>query len=645
MHAKIELPPPYDSIKPGNDFYKYVNGKWMATAPIPKYTSSYGISEEVDKQIEAVLLKDIEEYQRLAEIGREATTPENKQGDAIGRLAMSALRPSKQINSVDYLKRGIRSIGCMRDTADAARALGKMCRYSIATIIDISIYQYANKFYINIEPGSMGLPDASYYSAIITGKMNTLHSYTQLIKNATKRLDIDDITSVIPIEARFAQTLDYLKNDSRYINLTGSELKRRYKHIPWDTLFKEYGLESKSWSYNIRVKSPNWLHFLNVQFEKLSPEQWYAIFALHTILHAMPYLPPPFDSWHFQFFGKLLHGQEEKSPQNILTLKIVKHKMSAATSYLFVKKYLTPDFKTQATHFVKRIIESAANRMKDVDWLSHKTRIKAASKIRAMTAGVAYSESQMNSPADPPALQTDNLLANIYLLDAAETEESIKHLQKKPAKGFWDDGAHTVNAFYYRYTNEIVIPAGSFLWPFFDKSRLGWSYGGIGAIVGHEITHAFDEDGRLYNQNGEEKSWWTADDLKAYKERTTALVRLFSQQKIMDHSVNGLETLNENLADLGGLAIALDALKRELRGVSAEERIKELRDFFVAFATSWRTKEHAQRKIQRLILDKHAPIELRVNIVVSQFEDWYEAFDVRTGDNLYIPPEERIRIF
>jgi len=171
MHAKIELPPPYDSIKPGNDFYKYVNGKWMATAPIPKYTSSYGISEEVDKQIEAVLLKDIEEYQRLAEIGREATTPENKQGDAIGRLAMSALRPSKQINSVDYLKRGIRSIGCMRDTADAARALGKMCRYSIATIIDISIYQYANKFYINIEPGSMGLPDASYR------RHNECHSY------------------------------------------------------------------------------------------------------------------------------------------------------------------------------------------------------------------------------------------------------------------------------------------------------------------------------------------------------------------------------------------------------------------------------------------------------------------------------------
>jgi predicted metalloendopeptidase len=642
MHAKIAIPPFHNSVKPGQDFYKYVNGRWMASAPIPKYTSSYGISEEVDAQIDSVLLKDIDEYEQLAEIGREALSPEDKQRDAIGRLAMSALRQSKQINSVDYLKRGIRSMGCMRDTADIAKALGKMCRYKIKTVIDIDIYNLANTYHIHIGPGSMGLSDASYYSAVIPGKMNTLYSYTQLIKNVTKRLDIDDITSVIPVEARFAQTLDYLKNDTNYIDLRGTELKARYKHIPWDILFKEYGLDHKNWSYHIRVKSPDWLQFLNEQFEKLLTEQWYALFGLHTIIHALPFLPPPFDSWHFQFFEKLLRGQEIKKPQNILTLNIVKHKMSAATSYLFVKKYLTAEFKSQATHFVKKIIEAASSRMKDVDWFSKKTRAKAAEKIRAITPAVAYSESQMESPADPPALQTDNLLANIYLLDAAVTEESIRHLVKEPAKGFWDDGAHTVNAFYYHDTNEIVIPAGSFLWPFYDKSRLGWSYGGIGAIIGHEITHAFDEEGRAYNQSGEEKEWWSSDDLKAYKERTEALVRLYSEQKILDHAVNGLETLNENLADLGGLAIALDALKKE---VAPEERLKELREFFVSYATSWRTKEHAQRKIQRLVLDKHAPIELRVNMIVSQFEEWYEAFDVRTGDHLYIPPEERIRIF
>jgi predicted metalloendopeptidase len=555
---------------------------------------------------------------------------------------MSALRPSKQINSVEYLKRGIRSMGCMRDTDDVARALGKMCRYRIKTVIDIDIYNFANKYHIHIGPGSMSLPDASYYSAIIPGKINTLHSYSQLIKNVTKHLDIDDITSVIPIEARFAQTLDYLKNDTNYINLRGTELKARYKHIPWDTLFKEYGLDHKNWSYHIRVQSPDWLQFLNEQFEKLSTEQWYSLFGLHTIIHALPFLPPPFDSWHFQFFEKLLRGQEEKKPQNILTLNIVKHKMSAATSYLFVKKYITAEFKSQTTRFVKKIIDAAARRMKDVEWFSKKTRLRAAEKIRAMTLAVAYSESQMNSPADPPALQTDNLLANVYLLDAAATKESIQHLVKEPAKTFWDDGAHTVNAFYYHDTNEIVIPAASFLWPFYDTSRLGWSYGGIGAIIGHEITHAFDDEGRAYNQSGEEKEWWSSEDLKAYKERTEAIVRLYNQQKILDHSVNGLETLNENLADLGGLAIALDALKRE---VAPEERLKELREFFISYATSWRTKEHAERKIQRLVLDKHAPIELRVNMVVSQFEEWYEAFDVRTGDELYIPPEERIRIF
>jgi putative endopeptidase len=190
-----------------------------------------------------------------------------------------------------------------------------------------------------------------------------------------------------------------------------------------------------------------------------------------------------------------------------------------------------------------------------------------------------------------------------------------------------------------------VIPAGSFFWPFFSPGRKGWNYGGLGAVIGHEITHAFDQEGKEYGPSGRQESWWTAADREAYDERTKEIVRLYGQAKVMGRPVNGAATLDENLADLGGLAIALDALHRELVGVSEEQKRQEIRDFFVAYAVSWRTKEHAERRLQRLILDKHAPIELRVNLVVSQFEEWYEVFGVHTEDTLYIPPEERIRIF
>jgi putative endopeptidase len=212
-------------------------------------------------------------------------------------------------------------------------------------------------------------------------------------------------------------------------------------------------------------------------------------------------------------------------------------------------------------------------------------------------------------------------------------------------KDFWEEGVYTVNAFYYHDTNEILIPAGSFFWPFFSDTMLGWSYGGLGAIIGHEMTHAFDEQGCEYNERGAELPWWSASDREHYKEKTQALVNLYGEQKILGHSVNGHKTLDENLADLGGLAIALDALKRELVSVTEEERKKQLRDFFVSYAVSWRTKEHNQRRLQRLVMDAHAPIELRVNLVVAQFEEWYQVFGIQTGDYLYIPPEERIRIF
>jgi predicted metalloendopeptidase len=195
-----------------------------------------------------------------------------------------------------------------------------------------------------------------------------------------------------------------------------------------------------------------------------------------------------------------------------------------------------------------------------------------------------------------------------------------------------------------------MIPAASFLWPFYSvdqKECLGWNYGSLGAIVGHEITHAFDELGKEYNEKGVQESWWTAHDMREYSKRTKALVALFSKQTIRGMHVNGASTLSENIADLGGLGIALDALRLSLRakGFSEAQEKKELCNFFSSYAVSWRTKERPQRHLQNLILDKHAPVEFRVNLIVSQFDEWYEAFGVGPSHSLYIPPEDRIRIF
>jgi predicted metalloendopeptidase len=185
-------------------------------------------------------------------------------------------------------------------------------------------------------------------------------------------------------------------------------------------------------------------------------------------------------------------------------------------------------------------------------------------------------------------------------------------------------------------------------WPFYSQSApLGWNYGGLGCILGHEITHAFDRDGKEYDPDGFPKKWWTQGDNRAYNKRTKDLIRLFSNEKILEHSVSGSLTLSENIADLGGMAISLDALRRELekRNVSDDERKKAYQQFFLSYAVSWRVKEKPEKVLQSLFLDYHAPPSLRVNLVVNQFDEWYEAFGIQETDPMFLPPETRIRIF
>jgi len=574
---------------------------------MPPYRSSYGVSEEIDSHIEKFIFKEIYACQTLAARGSTPKTIDETMRDSIGRLALSSLRPAMQKNTVEFLKRSIRSLGCMRDTNDIASSIGAMCRFNIPTVVSISISQAGSIYTINLSPGSLGLPHLEYYGATVPGKSKILYAYTALLIRIAKQLDIDDLSYLIPLEATFAAELHRAEDESEI--LTGAELVRSYTNIPWDILFKSYGIEDDKFKkHTINVDSPRWFRYLNQQFSKIALEEWQSLLTLHTVLHAIPYLPPPFDTWHHHVYGRLLRGQRNKTPQDILTLNIVKSQMSTELGYIFVKKYLTPEFKRQATQFVNHILDAAAKRVRDVEWFSAATRKRAAEKIRAITVSAGYYESV---PPPPPTLHTDNLLANIYILEGTNTDQQIGHLLHGTPKGFWEEPPYTVNAYYYRQANQIVIPAGCFFWPFFNEAHkewIGWNYGGLGAAIAHEITHAFDTYGRLFNESGNEKEWWLASDLKGYKERTVALVKLFTAQKMLGRDVDGHSTLNENLADLGGLAIALDALKSELTGTT-EERMRQLRDFFISYAVSWRTKEYSERRMQRLLLDVHAPIE------------------------------------
>jgi predicted metalloendopeptidase len=643
--TSIKLPEFLSSVKPGNDFYKYVNGNWLDQTSIPLFRSSFGVSEEIELTIETQLESILAKSYSLAEKGTKPSTKREKMMDVIGRFMLSALRASKQKKNVEFLRMSLQKMICIRDTRDIVNIIGSFNRHGIPTFLNLNIFQKrtpTNEYTIMIDKGTVGLPDVSYYKATAPGKSHTLFAYVKLCEEVAKLLNINDIRGTVHMEAELSTMMDKY-NDEKYQDIEGDKLQSQFLTIPWEEMFRSYGLEDASWKKkSIRVYNVKWLEYLEKIFKTWPMDVWSGLFTLHMILYSLPILPSPYDTLHFEFFGRRLRGQKQKLPQDQLTLNLCRALLRIPLSYLYIEDYIDVDLKKDVTKMVESIQNHTVKIIDTLDWLEPATRKIAIDKIRKMNLGISHSNLL---DIEIPNLITDSFLQNMFLLGEMNTSMMISQLNKK-ATDVWNEPPYTVNAYYFSEQNQFILPAGAIKWPFYRKSKSnGWNYGGLGAIIGHEITHAFDIDGKEYTAEGKRESWWTQKDNYQYKKRTDSLVNLFNKAKILGHSVDGLLTLSENLADLGGLAIALDALLSELNDVSEEEKKKELRDFFVSYAVSWRVKERNQKQLQSLFLDVHSPAELRVNYIVSQFDIWYELFDVVTGDDLYVAPEDRIKIF
>ena len=396
--------------------------------------------------------------------------------------------------------------------------------------------------------------------------------------------------------------------------------------------------------------STTWLKNLDKWFETFTLEMWVSWLSGNLIVYTMPLLPPPFDDYHHKLFGQRLRGQTQKTPQEELALDMAQQWLTGPLGEVYVKKYINEELKEMATHIAEEIKNVAEKRVGSLDWLDPNTQEEAKKKIKAISLCVAYPKhmESMNRKYKHVKILPETFIENIFHISEAEFLDEIKQTGKSLDRNYWDDPVFAVNAYYYNEGNRLILPSGILRWPFFDsKAGDGWNFGGIGSAIGHEMTHAFDIDGREYDHVGNKRNWWSAEDDKQYMKRTQALEKLYSNTEYFGKPLNGKLTLSENIADLGGLGIALAALKTRLdkKGIQGQKRKKEIQDFFKSFAVSWRTKEKKQKAIQSLFMDVHAPPPARVNNIVSQFDDWYECFDVQPGDKLYIDPKHRIQIF
>lgn len=641
---KPDIPPVQSLIKPGNDFYGFVNHSWIRHANMPSYLSSYGVSEEIESIIDTQLLSIIDTCRQ--EVRNVPDKNIAQSSYLIGTLAESALNIPSQKNNIRFLKSFISNFKCLRNTEEVATAIGSLVKAKIPTIINCRIlpelHTMVQRF--SLFSGALGLPDPVYYTEQY---QHVLKKYAGLLSRLELDFEFQGLINIIPIETEMSKKLNESSSeDEEY--LTGLELKQRYKAIPWDAFFGGAADWSPSEinSKKIMVSSNSWFKYVNKLFRDLTLDHWKTLLASHCILHFLQVLPPPYDDMYFELYRKELRGQSEKIPQKIMTLYLIQDYLAGSLGYSYVKTFVSPCVKQQATILVKDILEASKERLNEVNWLEKSSRERAKKKISNIYTGIAYPD--VIERDHTISLNSQQLIQNLMHLAKKDFDESLKQISKSLNPKKWDDPVFSVNAYYYNEGNRLILPAGILQWPFFHVGASdGWNYGGIGAVTGHELCHAFDNDGKLYDETGRKVNWWTRRDSREYQKKTKEIIELFNKTKFFGKSVDGSLTLSENIADLAGLAMALSALKRRLvlKKLSNADAKKEMCNFFISYAVSWRTKEKKEKIFQSLFMDVHSPPFSRVNNIVSQFDEWYECFDVKPGDKLYRTPEQRIRIF
>jgi endothelin-converting enzyme/putative endopeptidase len=631
MYQKI-LIPPYDiKINPGDNFYLYVNNNWLQNVNVPNYISSYSVNEEIEANIDNDIFSILDECESY--VLKEPHKNDNNFKTLIGTLMITSKN-----NSIETLLSRIHNLDKIKTIDDIGEVLGYLCKHKINTLLETYLILERTKenksiYTLVIDQGILGLPDKIYYK-------ENLNEYNKLCKNLTELLKIDEICDAIVVESFFSKNL---KENTKNKLYEGKQLLKVFPSFPWKSFFISYGIKDFE-KHIFHIESIEWIHILEKSFKTFSIEKFKQLFILNMIIHALPYLPKPFDTIHFEFFEKSLTGQRQKISSKFLYLQICKEYIAEPLSILYKEKFLKLSLKTKATKFIESIRKSSIEQIQTNTWLQQKTKNQALEKIKNMVLSIGWPEK--HTQYNIPTLDKNDLLKNIYTLSSGSVKDDIELLNKESIPGItWKEPSFAVNAYYYNEINEFIIPAGTLFYPFFrekDNCSIGWNYGGLGAVIGHEMVHAFDKDGKKYNEYGLNKSWWLPKDNYHYKVYSDKLIHLFNSSKIYDKHLNGEKTLNENLADLGGLSISLEALKKE---INMKERKKQLQEFFISYAVSWRTKEEKQRTFENLITDVHSPPEFRVNNIVNQFDEWYEVFDIKKENTLYIEPNKRIRVF
>jgi len=638
-------------IRAQDDLFGHVNGHWLETAEIPLDRSSWGpfvmLADNSEQQVRAIV-------EGLADADPDDLDANGKQ---IGDLYASFMDEAR----AEELGAGpiapvLEAVDQVNSLTGLAQFVGEIERAGgsglFGSYVD-SDDRDSERYVVKILQGGLGLPDESYYrdEKFADIRAAYLMHMSKMFALAGRPEPAVAAQLVLDVETRLAQghwervdTRDVIKT---YNLMTLDELREAAPNFDWSTWATAMGTTDEPFAETV-VRQPSYFTHLSAALEELSLEHWRAWLALRVIQAASPYLSSDFVDENFDFYGKTLNGTPELRARWKRGVALIEGALGEAVGEIYVERHFPPASKALMDDLVDNLIEAYRRNIESLDWMGPETKQRAFEKLKTFRPKIGY-------PAkfrDYSALKIDptDLLGNVTRAAAFETDRQLRKIGAPVDRDEWLLLPQTVNAYYKPTTNEICFPAGILQKPFFaPDADAAENYGGIGAVIGHEIGHGFDDQGSQYDGAGNLNEWWTEDDRARFSERSDALIKQydgFSPRKLPDEHVNGALTVGENIGDLGGLTIAHKAYLISLEGepVPALDGMTGTQRLFMSWAYVWRTKRRKEQEQQYLTIDPHSPPEFRANIV-RNLDEFHTAFETEPGDGLWLDPEDRVRIW
>ena len=641
------------SVKPGDDFDRYANGRWFDTYQLRDYDTRFGsfnaLSDQAEEQVHAI----VEELQARKDL--KPGSDEQKVRDLYASYMDTAARDAAGIAP---LKPTLTRIASVDSIAALTAAFGRAGIDGTSSPVGGGVTldrKNPDRYLVSIGVGGLGLPDKDYYLNAEPRFVQIRAAYLDHVATMLGFAGIADAKpraeAVIALETELAKRMwdrAQLRDRDKTYNLrTFAQLGEEFPGYDWAAHFAAQGLQTPA---EVNVSTPSAVRpILDEVVAKTPLNVWRDYLTYHAVRNHAPMLSTEIDQAAFAFTGTVLQGQKtqrELWKRGVATVG-GSGGLGDAVGRMYVARHFKPEAKAAMDDLVENLRAALRQNIETLDWMGDATKTEAYKKLGTFLPKIGYTQKWRDYGS--VKVVPGDLIANVQSLRRYFVDDQNRRLGTKPDRAEWFMTPHTVNAYYNASFNEIVFPAGILQPPFFDVSAdPAVNYGAIGGVIGHEMGHGFDDQGSKSDAAGIQRNWWTDEDRARFDTRTKALGAQYATYCPLEgQCVNGQLTMGENIGDLGGLSMAYTAYKLSLKGKEAPviDGLTGDQRFFLAWAQVWKSKAREETILNRLKTDSHSPPQYRINGPLRNLNEWYKAFDVKPGDKLYLPPEQRVRIW